>query len=380
MHIDFGQITRQQFLAEYWQKKPLLIKAGFKNFADPIGADELAGLACEEEVESRLIYKKEGKWQAESGPFESYDHLGEQDWTLVVQSANHWSDEVAEFTKAFAFIPQWRFDDVMISFATKGGGVGPHVDNYDVFICQGSGNRHWRVGERYNFVEKVAHEKLLHVEPFEAIIDQVVEAGDILYIPPGCPHEGSSDNASMSFSMGYRSTTENELITNFADYLIDTNKTPALLADPNREINQPGQLSHKDFEQIKALLTNSLSDTNKLASFIGQHYSDATHELDICPSEYSFEEWLALFSQYPLQRVNGLKVIYLDATIAMGELYINGEPHIVKDASADVLKNIANETVIRLVDIKTSKSDDVNNALLTVLFECTNDGYWFFDQ
>lgn len=378
MRIDFGQITLEQFIAEYWQQKPLLIKGGFKNFEDPIAADELAGLACEEDVESRLIYKKDDKWQAESGPFENYDHLGEKEWTLVVQSANHWSDEVAEFTKAFDFIPQWRFDDVMISFATEGGGVGPHVDNYDVFICQGSGNRHWRVGERYNFVEKVAHEKLLHVEPFEAIIDSVVEAGDILYIPPGCPHEGLSKNASMSFSMGYRSTTENDILSNFADYLLDTNKTPKLLADPKRAINKPGQLSNADFVQIKALLLASLNDEERLANFVGQHYSQAMHELDICPSEYSFEEWLALFSEQPLQRVNGLKVIYVDKTLAAGELYINGEPHSIKDASSEMLQHIANEPMLSLIDIKTKKSDVTDKSLLKVLFESTNNGYWYF--
>ncbi len=138
----------EEFLTKYWQKKPLLIRQGFKNFQDPISADEIAGLACEEEVESRLVYKTGAQWQAQFGPFDSYQHLGDKDWSLVVQALDHWSEEAAQMIEPFRFIPQWRLDDLMVSFATPGGGVGPHIDWYDVFICQGSGKRHWRVGDK----------------------------------------------------------------------------------------------------------------------------------------------------------------------------------------------------------------------------------------
>lgn len=134
--VDF---SLEDFLAHYWQQKPVVIRQGFEHFSDLISPDELAGLACEEEVESRLVYKKDGAWQAEVGPFASYEHLGEEGWSLIVQAVNHWSPEVAALVAPFSFIPKWRLDDVMISYATPGGGVGPHIDLYDVFICQGSG-------------------------------------------------------------------------------------------------------------------------------------------------------------------------------------------------------------------------------------------------
>ncbi|MDO8249727.1 MAG: cupin domain-containing protein, partial [Rhodoferax sp.] len=141
LKLNLTDFSLEHFMAHYWQQKPVVIRQGFEHFADLISPNELAGLACEEEVESRLVYKEAGQWQAEAGPFESYARFGETGWTLIVQAVNHWSPEVAELVQPFSFIPKWRFDDVMISYATPGGGVGPHIDLYDVFICQGSGRR-----------------------------------------------------------------------------------------------------------------------------------------------------------------------------------------------------------------------------------------------
>ncbi len=195
--LNLEQMTEQEFLTKYWQKKPVVIKQGFKDFIDPISTDEFAGIAMEETVQSRLVSKKNDQWQAEFGPFENYEHLGERDWSLVIQALDNFSEEAAELIEPFRFLPHWRLDDLMASFAMPGGSVGPHIDNYDTFICQGSGKRHWRVGNNGSHVEFAAHEALLHVEPFEAIIDIELETGDILYIPPGFPHEGISLEPSM---------------------------------------------------------------------------------------------------------------------------------------------------------------------------------------
>ena len=169
MQLDINGLTPEQFLNEYWQKKPLVIRQGFKNFQDLLTPDEMAGLACEEMVESRRVYRDKGDWQAEFGPFESYDHLGENDWTLIVQALNNWVPEAEDLLKCFDFIPRWRLDDVMVSYAVPGGGVGPHIDLYDVFICQGSGRRRWRVGDLGQHKEFAAHPALLHTEAFKPI-------------------------------------------------------------------------------------------------------------------------------------------------------------------------------------------------------------------
>ncbi len=136
------------FLERHWQKRPVVLKRGFSNFIDPLSPDELAGLAMESEIDSRLVSHQDGKWQVSHGPFESYDHLGESNWSLLVQAVNHWHEPTAALMRPFRALPDWRIDDLMISFSVPGGGVGPHLDQYDVFIIQGTGRRRWRVGEK----------------------------------------------------------------------------------------------------------------------------------------------------------------------------------------------------------------------------------------
>lgn len=124
------------FLERHWQKRPVVLKRGFSNFIDPLSPDELAGLAMESEIDSRLVSHQDGKWQVSHGPFESYDHLGESNWSLLVQAVNHWHEPTAALMRPFRALPDWRIDDLMISFSVPGGGVGPHLDQYDVFIIR----------------------------------------------------------------------------------------------------------------------------------------------------------------------------------------------------------------------------------------------------
>ncbi len=208
------------FLERHWQKRPVVLKRGFSNFIDPLSPDELAGLAMESEIDSRLVSHQDGKWQVSHGPFESYDHLGESNWSLLVQAVNHWHEPTAALMRPFRALPDWRIDDLMISFSVPGGGVGPHLDQYDVFIIQGTGRRRWRVGEKLQMRQHCPHPDLLQVEPFEAIIDEELEPGDILYIPPGFPHEGYALENAMNYSVGFRAPNSRELISGFADYVL----------------------------------------------------------------------------------------------------------------------------------------------------------------
>ncbi|PVW87304.1 50S ribosomal protein L16 arginine hydroxylase, partial [Klebsiella pneumoniae] len=163
---------------------------------------------------------QDGKWQVSHGPFESYDHLSENNWSLLVQAVNHWHEPSAALMHPFRALPDWRIDDLMISFSVPGGGVGPHLDQYDVFIIQGTGRRRWRVGEKVPMKQHCPHPDLLQVDPFEAIIDEEMEPGDILYIPPGFPHEGYSLENSLNYSVGYRAPNARELFSGFADYVL----------------------------------------------------------------------------------------------------------------------------------------------------------------
>ncbi len=155
------------FLERHWQKRPVVLKRGFSNFIDPLSPDELAGLAMESEIDSRLVSHQDGKWQVSHGPFESYDHLGESNWSLLVQAVNHWHEPTAALMRPFRALPDWRIDDLMISFSVPGGGVGPHLDQYDVFIIQGTGRRRWRVGEKLQMRQHCPHPDLAQRKPHQ---------------------------------------------------------------------------------------------------------------------------------------------------------------------------------------------------------------------
>lgn len=378
--LHFTQFTQAEFLRDYWQKKPVLIKQGFLNFADPISPDELAGIACEEQVESRLIHQSKGKWHADFGPFETYEHLGDKNWSLVIQALDNWSEEAAQIIEAFRFIPHWRLDDLMASFATTGGSVGPHMDKYDTFICQGSGNRRWRVGDNGEHKEFSAHSALLHVESFNAIIDEELQAGDILYIPPGFPHEGNSLNNSMSFSVGFRTNSTVSLLSAFADHLIDKDQGNELIIDPERTATlNSGAIDTKDYQLIKNQLQQVLDNDDVFKHFTGSYLTQAKHEMDLVPNEepYSGEEITEILSQTSLRRLGGLRAFYFTDTVEQGVCYINGAQINFEPVLSPVIKLMCDNVtldVARLTDWKD------NTAFIHFIQEQLRLGYWYFAQ
>ena len=195
--IKFGAISEQEFLTHYWQKKPLLIKQALPNFISPIPPEELGGLSLEEEFESRLITGSihQQQWTISQGPFteKTFENLPKIDWTLLVQGVDRQINEVHDLVKHFDFIPRWRFDDVMISYAAQGGSVGPHFDYYDVFLLQGSGKRRWELSTKFCTLDNYLNDVPLRImERF--IPEQTFEVGpgDVVYIPPKIAHHGVS--------------------------------------------------------------------------------------------------------------------------------------------------------------------------------------------
>ncbi|MGB0898445.1 MAG: cupin domain-containing protein [Psychrobium sp.] len=376
--VNLNNLTRQQFLDEYWQKKPVLIRGALNDFEDPITPDELAGLAMEPSAESRLVSQTDGKWSAEHGPFDSYDHLGEENWSLLIQGVDHWDENVDALLKEFRFMPNWRIDDVMVSFATPGGGVGPHVDNYDVFIIQGSGKRHWQVGSNEALTEVVANEALLHVEAFEPIIDAQLNPGDMLYIPPGFPHQGVAIEPSMSFSVGYRTIAKSHLFSGFADYLIDNQLGKDMVVDPQRQATTtPGLIDQDDISNLSTSLQDMLNDEQCLTDFYGKHLSTAKHELaieeDIEP--FSAEEILDILQEQPLNRLGGLRCLYFPQEWAKGWLYVDGEKHSVSPALHDAIALLADETVLSDAQLAPWLK---NNEFKMLVTHFVNQGFWYF--
>ena len=198
-----GNQSPNDFMRRYWQKKPLLIRQAIPGFKPPVAIAAIKKLARRDDVESRLIWRENGEWQMENGPFARLPKDNEGDWTLLVQSVDLHSDAAAELMQQFRFIPDARLDDVMISIASHGGGVGPHFDSYDVFLLQAAGQREWRYG----------HQKDLSLEPglplkilsrFEPEASAVLSPGDMLYLPPQAAHDGIAvGDGCMTISIGF---------------------------------------------------------------------------------------------------------------------------------------------------------------------------------
>ncbi|MGI9132333.1 MAG: JmjC domain-containing protein [Rhodoferax sp.] len=378
--LHLADFSLEHFMAHYWQQRPVVLRQGLRKFTDPISPEELAGLACEEEVDSRLVYKKKGQWQAENGPFESYQHLGDSGWSLVVQAVNHWSPEVAALVPPFAFIPKWRFDDVMVSYSTPGGGVGPHIDLYDVFICQGSGRRRWRVGERGTHRQFAAHPALLHTDPFDASIDVELLPGDILYIPPGFPHDGVSLETSMSFSVGFRTKSACAMLSGLADYVIDQDLGSELLSDPQRPLHaEQGRINASDFALIRAQLQSLLDDTTLLADFAGSFLSKTKCQLDLQALDEPMDQADVrnTLRQQKLLRTGGLRCFYVDASVADGVCYVDGERHAFGAAAESAVRALCDHDRIGHTQLRAAlKQAD----FLAALTGWVNAGYWYFED
>ena len=277
------------FLRDNWQRKPLLIRNPWKQWSNPFEPDELAGLACEVEVESRLVIGGEGKWGVEDGPFAEarFATLGKTPWTLLVQAVDHHVPEVAALLAPFRFIPNWRIDDVMVSYATEGAGVGPHYDQYDVFLIQGAGQRRWRIGQHCDGDSALLpHDDLRLLAEFEATDEYLLGPGDILYIPPGIAHDGVAvGDDCMTYSVGFRAPSRSELIADFADELVAGMDDDDRYGDAGLKVQaNPGEISAEALAALHDIVLEKLGDREAFARWFGTYISTAKYpEIDWKP-------------------------------------------------------------------------------------------------
>ncbi|WP_241575149.1 cupin domain-containing protein [Rosenbergiella nectarea] len=359
------------FLATAWQKKPVVIRQAFRDFQDPISPDELAGLAMENEVDSRLVSQTAAGWQVAHGPFSDFDHLSESHWSLLVQAVNHWHPAAAELMQPFRALSDWRMDDLMISFSVPDGGVGPHLDQYDVFIIQGAGRRRWRVGNNDVVAQHSPHPDLLQVAPFEAIIDEVLEPGDLVYIPPGFPHEGYSLENSLNYSVGFRAPSGKELLSGFADYVLAQELGSRRYQDPTLRLrDNPASILTEEADSLRAMISG-LVDSEEFTPWLGEFLSQSRHELDIAPPQPAYQEDEVrdtLEEGTPLHRIGGLKVLQLASYT-----FINGERF--SSTVPGFLNLLATTTEI---DAEQLSPFIEENNVLTQLTGLINAGYWHF--
>ncbi|MFP6799285.1 MAG: cupin domain-containing protein [Pseudomonas sp.] len=274
-----GGITAREFMRDYWQKKPLLVRQAIPGFESPISPDELAGLALEEEIESRLVIEHGSHpWELRRGPFaeDAFAELPERDWTLLVQAVDQFVPEVAELLEEFKFLPKWRIDDVMVSFAVQGGGVGPHYDNYDVFLLQGYGKRRWQVGQQCNTDSPtLQHADLKILAEFVKTEEWVLEPGDMLYLPPLLAHCGTAEDDCMTYSVGFRAPSAAEVLTHFTDFLGQFLPDEERYSDADAQpTSDPTQIQRDALDRLKALLTEHMSDERLLMTWFGQFMTE----------------------------------------------------------------------------------------------------------
>ncbi|OYW86977.1 MAG: cupin [Sphingobium sp. 32-64-5] len=299
MHLN--NLDIEIFLRDYWQKKPLLIKNPWVSWTNPLEPDELAGLACEEGVEARLIRQQDDRWMLEHGSFAEarFGQLGKGPWTLLVQAVDHYVPGVAALIDPFRFVPNWRIDDVMVSYATDGGGVGPHFDQYDVFLLQGLGRRRWQVGGMCDSdTPLLPHDDLRLLARFEATDEWVLEPGDILYVPPGFAHNGVAvGDDCMTYSIGFRAPSRSELITDWCDHLVDEMRDEDRYTDPDLRVqDNPGEISVAAITRLQDMIVGTLLDRDAFARWFGQYNSTRKYaDMDWRPEEpVGIEELRAL--------------------------------------------------------------------------------------
>ncbi|KPW03526.1 cupin domain-containing protein [Pseudoalteromonas sp. P1-11] len=377
--LKINNLCEQEFLNQYWQKKPLLIKQGFTAFQDPIEAEELAGLAMEESIESRIVTNHNNDWQAYQGPFEDFEKLTEQHATLLVQAVDHWHSDAAQLLQPFRFIPNWRIDDLMISYSTPKGGVGPHLDQYDVFIIQGQGKRHWRVGLPDPTLKQFAqNKKLLQVEQFEAVIDCILEPGDILYIPPGCPHEGYAIENALNYSVGFRAPNQQDLFSSFADHVIDTDSGQKRYTDHTLALrDSKGELLQSETDKVKTLMQALLNNDELFKHWLGNTLSQAKHEMDLAPLEEpitceQMSDFIANNAE-EFERLGGVRAIYqqLEDTLLLS---INGENYPLPLCDLNAVKLLTDHDYVNTDDLNTAQPSLVFIQTFTTL---VNEGLWF---
>lgn len=227
-----GGLTAQQFMRRHWQKKPLLIRQAIPGMRPLLDRSGLFALAASDAVESRLVVRQGDRWRMRQGPFtrRALPPLSQPDWTLLVQGVDLHHDGMHTLLQAFRFVPDARLDDLMVSYASDGGGVGPHFDSYDVFLLQAEGRRRWRIGPQKDLSlrDGVPLKILAHFEPEQEFI---LEAGDMLYLPPRYAHDGDAQGACMTYSVGFRAPSRGEMARELLVRLADEADDPTLYRD-----------------------------------------------------------------------------------------------------------------------------------------------------
>lgn len=344
-----GGLAPDAFMKRYWHKRPLLIRQAIPGFTAPLSRDALFALAAQDDVESRLISHARKRWQLDHGPFEADDlpPLTRKQWTLLVQGVNLHAPAVDALMQQFRFIPDARLDDVMISYATDGGGVGPHLDSYDVFLLQAHGKRRWRIGPQRDttWLDDVPLRILKH---FEAEEEWVLEPGDMLYLPPGYAHDGVAEGECMTYSIGFRAPLEQEMLQNFLYYLAENaaelpfaRHFAGRYADPGQSaVKHPAALPEAMIDTLVSQLERVRWGQKEVEDFLGRWLSEPKSHVFFDPPEkpLSMSRFVHETSSRGVSLSAKSQLLY-----RRNRYYVNGEPLEVPVTARPTLRQLADQ-------------------------------------
>lgn len=353
-----GNLPPEEFLRNYWQKKVLVVRQAFPNFESPISAEELAGLSCEEDVNSRIILEKDGEhpWFPIFGPMDedTFSKLPKTHWTLVVNDLEKYLPELAWIIDQFRFIPEWRFDDLMSSYAADQGSVGPHYDLYDVFIIQGKGKRRWQISTKNIEADNQIKETPLRIlENFEAEEEWILEPGDMIYIPPNIAHHGVSINESISYSVGYRAISHSDLVNDFIGYITQNLAPQLTYQDPDLKLQtHSNEITQDALERVSSIFKKYLNPQHpELLKWFGRYSSDTKTDIDNSPEQQveNIDELVNIIDQGHILKRNPSSRFVFSRQGDTALLFIDGEEY---STSIEFAENICD-----------SRDIDINNIL-----------------
>lgn len=362
-----GDMTPARFLKEYWQKKPLLVRQAIPSLQAPLSREELFALARQDDVESRLITHFDRQWEISHGPFAKLPALRMKEWTLLVQGVNLHHDAAAELLHQFRFLPDARLDDLMISYASDGGGVGPHFDSYDVFLLQAHGKRRWRISAQQD-LRLVPDMPLKILSHFQHEEEWILEPGDMLYLPPQYAHDGVAVGECMTYSIGFRAPSYQELGEGFLQFLSESIDLPGLYEDPDLKASaSPAHIGGEMLKRIAARFSAIRFGESDIAVFLGEYLSEPKTTVYFDPPD----EPLTPAEFNKRAKKQGVRLSSRTRMLYTGKyIFINGESFQVNPSDGKTLRELANQRRLEGQDIRNASKD-----VLEALHQWHEDGW-----
>lgn len=327
MHsIQFpDQLDQTQFLKRYWQQKPLYMPQAWAGFENPLPAEELAGLALEEAFPARIVEQhSKDKWTVRQGPFNEADFaaLEGKTWSLLITDIEKHLPDFMTYVQPFRFIPDWRFDDFMISYAPPGGSVGPHIDDYDVFLIQAQGQRNWALEGHFRHLPQMSDELIADIDlrlikDYQPQVNYLCEPGDILYLPPRLGHHGVAQTDCMTWSMGFKAPSFHSMLMGYLDAFADVNEHKRYTDQALPLQDSPGEITAQQTAQLKRWFISQINENDEQFSrwagrFLSQSPLGESLDLDV---EEVMRDRLELepnpFIRFEFMRLQGRTLLYV---------------------------------------------------------------------